>query len=227
MIKKEIERLTALTQKDAIQTFNNFIDYCLWAFGVPIKEWHYRKETNIEFYKAFLALIAEYKKGIERDGWCDPLGDTFMDLIKGIQAYRAQFFTPEGICNLMTDLTLDPAKERKKRLCGVYGYRIIINDPTAGSSRNLLAAKAKYADKTEEEQPYFVAEDIDPLCVKMSALNLCVHGCYGEAVCHDTLTEPDKCRFGYIVNIGIRYGQLPSIQYSDNPMMFETFSQRR
>lgn len=228
MIKKEIERLASLTQKDAIQTFNDFIDYCLWAFGVPLPNWAYTKEVSKEFGMAFLALLEEYKQGIERKGWCDPLGDTFMDLIRGIQAYRAQFFTPEGICRLMTDLTIDPTREQKnKRPCGVYGYRIIINDPTSGSSRNLIAAKAKYSSRSEAEQPYFVAEDIDPLCVKMSAINLCVHACYGEAVCHDTLTEPDRVRFGYIINIGIRYGQLPSITYSDNPIMFETFTQRR
>ena len=34
----------------------------------------------------------------------------------------------------------------------------------------------------------------------MSAINLAMHGCFGEAICHDTLCEPDKVRFGYIVN---------------------------
>lgn len=226
MITKDIERLSTLTNKDAISTFTDFMDYCLWAFGVKLEHWPYTKEVSAEFYKAFCKLILDYKNGIDHNGWCDPLGNTFMELIKGIAKYRGQFFTPEGICTLMTDITVDPKAEmsKPKRLCGVYGYRTIINDPTCGSGRNLLAAKSKYARYSEEAQPYFIGEDIDCLCVKMTAINMCVHGCYGEAICHDTLTEVNKVRFGYIINIGIRYGQLPSIQYSDNPLMFESTS---
>lgn len=223
MIRKEIEKLSAVTGKDAITTFNEFIDYSLWAFGVPVSDWPYNKETSKGFGDSFLSLMEVYEREIKANGWCDPLGDTFMDLTRGMQSFRAQFFTPSGICDLMTDLTVDPDKEQThKRRCGVYGYRIIINDPTVGSGRTLLAAKARYDKRPEEDQPYFIGEDIDALCCKMSAINMCVHGCYGEVVCHNTLTEPDEIRFGYLINIGLRYHQLPSIHYSDNKMMFET-----
>jgi len=34
----------------------------------------------------------------------------------------------------------------------------------------------------------------------MSAINMAVHGCFGECVCHDSLCEPGEVRLGYIVN---------------------------
>jgi hypothetical protein len=34
----------------------------------------------------------------------------------------------------------------------------------------------------------------------MSAVNLAMHGCFGEIVCHNTLSEPDVVRAGYIIN---------------------------
>lgn len=227
MITKDIENLTHYTGKDAIQTFQDFLDYCLWVFGVKIDKWPYKKEVSEKFYEAFYSLMQDYKHGINTQGWCDPLGDTFMELIKGIASFRGQFFTPDGICRLMAEITTDHISDRKKQLCGVYGYRIMVSDPTAGSARNLLAIKNKFSKKSEEEQPYFIAEDIDPTCCKMCAINMCVHGCYGEVICHNTLSEPASLKFGYIINIGIRYGQLPSITFSDNPMMFETTCRRR
>lgn len=227
MITKDIEHLTTLTNKDAVTTFGDLLDYSLWVFGVPIKGWPYKPEVSKEFYKAFVSLVMDYKHGINTKGWCDPLGDTFMSLISGVAKYRGQFFTPEGICRLMADITIDDkAKEAPKHPCGVYGFRTIMNDPTCGSGRGLLAIKAKYASMKEEDQPYFIGEDIDALCCKMTALNLCVHGCYGEVICHNTLSEPDTLRFGYLINVGLRYGQPPSITYSDNPLMFETTTMR-
>lgn len=226
MLTKYIDNLTRITHKDAITTLGNFIDYCLWIFGVPCKDWQYAPGVGVEFYKAFVELMKEYKQGINRNGWCDPLGDCFMELIKGIAKYRGQYFTPEGLCTLMADMSVDLTETGKKCFCGVYGYRSLVNDPTCGSGRNLLAIKAKCDKASEADQPYFIGEDIDTLCVKMTAINMCVHGCYGEAICHDTLTEPDKVRFGYVVNIGLHHHNLPGIYYSEDPRMFETTTLR-
>lgn len=226
MITKEIAQLATITKKNEIQTFSDFLDYALWCFGVPIKNWGYDKGVGIHFYETFNDLIQDYSKGIKFQGWCDPLGDTFMELIKGIARFRGAFFTPDSVCRLMSEITIDTKQRTKKRLCGVFGYRNIINDPTCGSARNLLAAKAQYEKEPESEQPYFIGEDIDPLCVKMSAINMCVHGCLGEVICHDTLAEPDHVKFGYIINIGLRFGYPPSINYSEQPMMFELCTMR-
>ena len=48
--------------------------------------------------------------------------------------------------------------------------------------------------------PYLIAEDLDETCCKMCAVNIALHGWFGEVVCHDTLCEPDKVRRGWIIN---------------------------
>ena len=66
---------------------------------------------------------------------------------------------------------------------------------------------------------YAIGEDIDAICVKQTAVNLAIHGYYGEVVCHDTLKEPDTVRFGYIINEGLfLFGRrgLPNVRYSCN-----------
>lgn len=225
MIDKLILELADKNRKNSMDVFGDLLDYIINGFdpmGTGIKDWPYDKDSNVLFYDAFTELTGEYRDGIQKRGWTDPLGDTFMRLHSRADTSRkGAFFTPECLCTLMADVSVDVEGKYEKHFCGTYGRRMIVNDPTAGSSRNLLAVKAKFADKPEPEQPYFIAEDIDPMCVKMSAINLCFHGCYGEAVCHDSLAEPDKCKFGYIINIGIRYGQLPSIIYSSDNGMFE------
>jgi hypothetical protein len=56
----------------------------------------------------------------------------------------------------------------------------------------------------------------------MAAINMAVHGCFGEAVCHDSLAEPDKVRLGYIVNESMWPfpTNVPSIRKEKDPMRF-------
>jgi hypothetical protein len=56
----------------------------------------------------------------------------------------------------------------------------------------------------------------------MAAINMAVHGCFGEAICHDSLCEPDKVRLGYIVNESMWPfpTNVPSIRKEMDPMRF-------
>ena len=87
--------------------------------------------------------------------------------------------------------------------------------------RNLLAAHATFI-KNNREKPYLIAEDVDAMCCKMSAINMMVHGCYGEVICHDTLAEPKSVRIGYIVNEGMYPLQpgFPTIRIKTEPEYF-------
>ena len=51
---------------------------------------------------------------------------------------------------------------------------------------------------------------------------MAVHGCFGEAICHDSLCEPDKVRLGYIVNESMWPfpTNVPSIRKEMDPMRF-------
>lgn len=222
---KELEKLASATNQNLLDAFSSLMDYSIGFFSVgeqsKIKGWKFSKEQTAVFYQTFYALLMEYKKGIERRGWYDPLGDLFMDFSKGFASLKGQFFTPQEMCDLMASVVLngdEPEGQITK-----FGRRALINDSSAGSSRNLLAGYYRAMEQLKwKRKPYLVAEDLDPLCVKMSALNLCVHGCFGEVVCHNTLTEPASVRFGYIINETM-YPlpcPIPSIRYSEDPKDF-------
>jgi hypothetical protein len=47
---------------------------------------------------------------------------------------------------------------------------------------------------------YCVGNDLDQICAKMTALNMCLNGCYGEITCCDGLFPVESnYRFGYRV----------------------------
>lgn len=107
---------------------------------------------------------------------------------------HGQFFTPMTISRLLADL----------ECCGLeFGENIVrVCDPCAGSGRLLLSAYSKlYRDKTamKHHRFLFMAEDIDIVACKMTALNMMAHAAYGCVVCHDVLAMSPP-QTVYIVN---------------------------
>ena len=67
--------------------------------------------------------------------WYDAFGDLFMALTsQSGQQQKGQFFTPAHITDLMSKITMGKQESDAKILS--------VCDPTAGSGRTLLAAKA-------------------------------------------------------------------------------------
>lgn len=185
--------------KYGIAILEHLLDYIIAYLnptGKPLKNWEYKKEDNEKFYEMMALYFQLMSEKLTTELWFDAWGDLFMSLItKG--GNKGQFFTPANICNLMSEVTLD--KEQKATQRTKFGKRVVVSDCACGSSRNLLAAMAMF-HKKGWKQPYLVAEDLDLLCCKMSAVNIALHGCFGEVICHDTLCEPNKVRYGYIIN---------------------------
>lgn len=224
MIAKKISEISQGTGKDVMVTFRDFLDYCIECLTPP-RPLPASIDGNNPFFEAFAELQLEYVKGIEMDGWHDPLGDLFMEFTKGIASYRGQFFTPKGICKLMAETTLESEPYGEKTYCGAFGNRWVCSDPTCGSGRNLLAIAAKFADKPRKDLPYFIGEDLDDTCCKMTAINMCVHGLPGEVICHNTLSEPDTCKYGYVINEATYpiYTGIPSIRRFEDQRRFILF----
>lgn len=236
MIEKTIEQLASKNGKNSMQIMSDFLDYFIHGFNPsdgPMTDWKYGEQSNKLFYDCCIEIVQEYEAGIKKHGWCDPLGDLFMSIMgKKDTSRNGVFFTPEGICELMTSITLEgaaDAKELPKQNCGAFGNRIVVNDCSVGSGRNLLSAASKFIGKPRAELPYFVGEDIDGMCCKMTAVNLMCHGLPGEVICHNTLTEPNTCKFGFIVNEGLFpiSGGLPTIRRFTDPDRFVTLRARR
>ena len=120
MITDEILNVSRSTGKDILVVFGDFLDYCIDCFTPP-RPIPDGIDKNSVFFNAFASLQLEYLKGINNHGWCDPLGDVFMDLTKGIQSYRGQFFTPPSICDMMCDVTVDSIAGKSKTSCGAFG----------------------------------------------------------------------------------------------------------
>lgn len=205
---------------------SDLLKYIICYFNVepePDNSWRYTKEQNVEFFKMMRQWLAVMKKALETREWYDPWGDLFMALTpKG--GSRGQFFTPTDICDLMAEIS-DPANTEPTHVCGGFGKRVTVSDCACGSGRNLLAAHAKFI-KAKARKPYLVGEDIDLDCCRMTAVNMMAHGCFGEVICHNTLTQPNKLIVGYLVNEAMYPipTPVPSLRVKREPQWF--FSMR-
>ena len=216
--------------------FEGLLDYIIGYLNPsltpqPIEGWKFKPDDTPKFIEMLKAVIECYRTEIPRKGWYDPFGDLYMAIHAGGNG-KGQFFTPSAVATFTAKVTVSNWKESEGQITP-FGKRIIINDCAAGSGRMPLAGYCELLrimqedwgyspQKAEARRPYLCCEDLDYNCVKMAAINLAFHGCFGEAVCHDTLTEPDAVRLGYIINETMYPfpTSLPSIRKVDNPSSF-------
>ncbi len=205
------------------ETLSALLDYiigCMDPDGKPIEGWRYNKEQNQCFYTMMTAYFNIMQDALVHDVWHDAFGDLFMEWA-GSKNALGQCFTPACICDMMADCTFGDTKPDVPQVnCNGFGRRITVSDCACGSGRLLLAAASKL-ERIGAEKPYLIGEDIDAMCCKQTAINMMIHGCYGEVICHDTLCEPGEARFGYIVNEGLYpFPALPTIRRFTDPNVF-------
>lgn len=197
------------------ETLSALLDYIIGFMnpdGKPVEGWRYNKEQNQCFYTMMSVYFNIMQDALVHDGWHDAFGDLFMEWA-GSKNALGQCFTPASICDMMADVTFGDTKPEAPKLnCNGFGKRFIVSDCACGSGRLLLAAASKM-ERIGAEKPYLIGEDIDAMCCKQTAINMMIHGCFGEVICHDTLCEPGEARFGYIVNEGLYpFPALPTIR---------------
>ncbi len=182
--------------------FDDFLTVCICCFSI-------NPETGMSFYEdEYLNIIEPYKKrgtlkhfpdllaelvifmeeNLENPLGNDMLGDFFQQFISHGQ--NGQFFTPFHICTFMAQIN-----------SGEETHSLNVMDPACGSGRMLMA----FGRLASIPHNYY-AIDIDPLCVKMTTLNLFLNGLRGEVVCANALM-PDDFSFGYSISfcpLGIR-----------------------
>lgn len=225
--EKQFNHIVNVTHHDAITVFDDLLTYIICSFNPepkPNPQWKYTKEQNALFYGLMVEWLRVLQRMIDSRGWYDAFGDFFMSNVgKTSQQYKGQFFTPHTICDFMAKIALDDKDETTEPhiVCNGFGKRVVVNDCACGSARMLLAAHATNCERGHRPY-YFIAEDIDRICCKMAAINMCAHGMFGEVVLHDTLCEPIKAHVGYIVNEGLYpFPGCPTIRVIENdPMRF-------
>ena len=205
-MKRIIQLIEASVRKNnnsREQGLNIFLDYLIDLFDVKYFinntfEEHIREKQRQDehLFNASLLWLDITGNEIEKNGWYESLGEIYEEMYqsKGKASILGQFFTPKGICDLMSKISVSK-KENK------------VGDPACGSGRTLLSAFAEIGTGA-----YYIGEDVDAVSVKMCALNMMVHGMKGRAVCHDTLSSPVYFDWGYEIN-EIRY-PIPTPYYS-------------
>jgi type I restriction enzyme M protein len=153
-----------------------------------------RKELDA-LCKLFAELMQIYSKHTA-DDWCDPLGDYYECLAGNYKKSNfGQFFTPKPLCDMMTRMMQEPDN-----------WGIKINDPACGSGRMILASNQFVKGN------YFVCQDLDPICCKMTAINLCFHEIRAEVHCRNSLLM-DAPRFSLATNYEYWKSKTKSIFY--------------
>lgn len=154
----------------------------------------YKKEELTVFANLFGELILIYNNAKLNNSWADPLGEYYELLASNSKKSNfGQYFTPKPICDMMAKFTITPNEWGKT-----------INEPCAGSGRMILAANH------QANGNYFVAQDLDPICCKMTAINMCLHEIRGEVHNMDTLRMTDF-RMSYSINYDFHKHKTPLI----------------
>lgn len=185
------------------RAYSDFLTIALTQFSLPhceiSKQLHseavapYSQKEKNAVNQMFMEMIKTYDRKITHDtAWYDFFGDYYMELASRSKSKAfGQFFTPEEMCELMVRFINNPDKPTTGQL---------INDPTCGSGRMLVAHHVANLGNS------YVGEDIDLMCCKMTVLNFLMHGVVGDVVFHDSLLEPDTYRYKFVVNTMLNNG---------------------
>ena len=152
--------------------FIDFLDYALLSmkWWEPNRDFSYFEKKYGDLYSRFADMLISLSEVSDNagEGFSDALGDLFMELVSG--GRNGQFFTPENLCNMMSELTIPTVKDNQSIL-----------DTACGSGRMLLAAAKR------NRNAFFFGCDNDVTCCKMAVINLILNTLQGEIALMDSL----------------------------------------
>lgn len=136
----------------------------------------YQKEDLSFFGKAFGELMLIMQTTNE-----ELLGLIYMQIASKYKSSAlGQYFTPQPICDFIVQTTQGEISDREQKIL----------DPACGAGA-MLVAYNKVNPKA-----FFTGQDLDPICTKMTALNMCFFNMNGYALCGNSLSL-EKPIFGY------------------------------
>ncbi|MCG3167145.1 MAG: hypothetical protein POELPBGB_02929 [Bacteroidia bacterium] len=177
------------------KVFDDFLTICICAFtrnyatGLSYYEDEYmqiiqpyKEEKTLDYFPQMLAELIRYMEAQKDSSSGNDLLGMFFEEELG-RGRNGQFFTPFHVCQMMA-----------KMIKGEETRSVNVLDPSCGSGRMLVAFA-----KGSHFMHHYYGIDIDPVCVKMTALNLFLNGLRGEVICADALA-PSDFRMGYKVS---------------------------
>ena len=191
-MKNLVKLMTDFTYQNGLEVsrvFDDLLRYMIHGYTLPgqsgLTDWRYTKEQNAVFYKMYSQIVLIMQRELKHKLWFDIFGNIYEELIasKSRRSNSGQFFTPESLCDLMTEICQGEEKQTGK----------LISDCACGSGRTLLAHHVRNLGN------YYVAEDIDKTCAMMCVCNFLFHGVVGEVIWHNSLM-PEQFYGGWRVN---------------------------
>lgn len=226
----EIDRYCRRFGIDHVWTFEKLLDMMIhffeWDTQSPqLRESFRNPEAEAELFTLMRIFFSALHTELAHRKWVDLFGDYFMEYGAN-KKDRGQCFTPDSVCELLAGLSMSINEgtdfDTMRHYVPGFGRKVVVNDCACGSGRLLLAAGSTYRHITHKNDVYLVASDIDDRCCKQSAINILVHGFYGEVACMDTLVGESSFSHGWIINQGlypIPCG-LPTLTYSTDKSKF-------
>lgn len=187
------------TGRDIPVFFQDFLTWLIDAFSVQKLIEHNADYANLFaqlannnelFHSCLIDWVKYTDSQLAKHKCVDFFGEVYEWCFqsKSKAARMGQYFTPYSIGKLMADILRDNTIE--------HGGVTYCSEPSCGSGRNLLAV---WESADWNKRYTFFAEDLDPVSVKMCALNMMMNGMFGYVICHNSLF-PDDFIFGYAVN---------------------------
>ena len=225
----EIDRYCRRFGYDHASAFEQLLNLMVHWLEIEDKSPHVMPQIGNEAAQALVTLMRIFFSALHTElatrKWVDLFGDYFMEYGAN-KKDRGQCFTPDCVCDVMARLSLSinggTDFDSMRHYVPGFGRKVVVNDCACGSGRLLLAAGTTYRHTTHKNDVYLVASDIDDRCCKQTAINILVHGFYGEVACMDTLMGESTFSHGWIVNQGlypIPFG-LPSLTYTTDKSKF-------
>lgn len=188
--------IISLGQKyDIFKVFSDFLTMSAYSISNAVnfkedreKEYirlinSYTKEEQGLFPKMFASLV----DSLNSDDFNDVLGKIFEEL-NFQNKFKGQFFTPENICRIMTSAVMN--KEEVENIIKEKGY-VFLNDSACGSSR-LMYSSLKFMKNNNINyhiKVFIEVQDISPICVFMSYIQLSLYGANARVILGNTLTN--------------------------------------
>lgn len=152
----------------------------------------YKPDEQELFTQMFAELVLALEYEITwNNAPADVLGALFHEL-ELHNKYKGQFFTPQHVCDLMTEIVIGG----KDILLNERGY-VSLNEPCCGSGAMILGmAKAMLErDMNYSKQLFVLATDVDIKCVYMCYLQLSLYGIPAVVVHGNSLTAEEYSRW--------------------------------
>lgn len=167
------------------EVFADFLQMTVCAYSIGKMEDEYNsiaKKYNADeiklFGEALGELIYEHEISNTRRDWVDVVGKTYEEVNSASHASRmGQFFTPVSLCKVMAEITQNGE---------TLDEDISVCDPSCGSSRNLVAHSQ--LNPQNRFKTWYVASDLDQMCVNMSVINYLMFGLRGIVIHMNALT---------------------------------------